>query len=138
MGTIKKGGASPIEGVLDFAERVKGSGLYIMDTPGHDVFSVSGAAAGGSQIIAFTTGRGSPLGCALSPVIKITASYAASRNMAENIDVDLSSILDGMISLEDAGGIIFESIKRTASGEVTANERLNHWEFAIPRIGSTL
>jgi altronate dehydratase large subunit len=109
-----------------------------MNTPGHDVYSCSGAAAGGAQIIAFTTGRGSPLGCALSPVVKITASFAASRRMAENMDVDISSILEGTMSLEEAGNIIFEKLLETASGQKTANEELYHYEFAIPRIGSTL
>ena len=138
LGTIKKGGTGPIEAVIDFADIVKQSGLTVMNTPGHDVYSTSGSAAGGAQIIAFTTGRGSPLGCALSAVVKITASYTASKDMAENIDVDISSILDGAMTLEDAGKVIFDKIIETANGKETANEILEHFEFAIPRIGSTL
>ena len=109
-----------------------------MNTPGHDVYSVAGAAAGGAQIVAFTTGRGSPLGCALSSVVKISASYTAMQTMAENMDVDISSILEGVLTIEEAGKIIFDSLVETASGKATANERLEHFEFAIPRIGSTL
>ena len=138
LGTIKKGGTGPVEGVIPFGEICEGHGLYIMDTPGHDVYSVSGAAAGGAQLVAFTTGRGSPLGCALAPTLKITASYSAAGAMRENIDVDLSAILDGMMSVEEAGQAIFEHILRAASGGQLANERLEHFEFAIPRIGSTL
>lgn len=139
LGNIKKGGSSPIQGVLEFAQPVGDRrGLWIMETPGHDVFSVSGATAGGAQLIAFTTGRGTPLGCALTPVVKICASPKTVQLMAENIDLDLSGIMEGKLSLDQAGRAIWEELVAVASGRSTSTERLGHFEFAIPRIGSTL
>ena len=109
-----------------------------METPGHDVFSVSGAAAGGAQIIAWTTGRGTPLGCALTPMLKICASPKTVRFMAENIDIDISGIMNGSVTLGKSGEIIFDALGNTASGRLTASETLEHFEFSIPRTCRTL
>lgn len=139
LGNIRKGGSTPIQGVLEFAEQIGSrKGLWIMDTPGHDIFSLAGAAAGGAQILAFTTGRGSPLGCALVPVIKICACKNTVNQMGENIDLDLSGVMEGKQDLLQAGEEVFNKIVETASGELTATEKLEHFEFAIPRLCRTL
>jgi altronate dehydratase large subunit len=139
LGTIKKAGKHPIEGVLEFAEDVLGKkGVWIMDTPGHDVFSVSGPAAGGAHINLFTTGRGTPLGNAICPVLKICGNPESFRRLNENMDIDAGTIMLGSRSVEEVGREIFEAVVRVAGGEPTKAELLEHREFAIPRLGSTL
>ncbi len=95
-GTIMKGGSSSIQGVLKYGEDVFGKkGLWIMDTPGHDVFSVSGPASGGCHANWFTTGRGSPLGNAITPVIKICGNPTTFERMQENMDINAGLIMTG-------------------------------------------
>lgn len=138
-GTIMKGGHSPVQGVLSFAEDISGrKGLWIMDTPGHDVFSLSGPAAGGCNLCWFTTGRGSPLGNAVMPVIKICGNQDTFSWMEENMDVNAGTIMTGEKTVEHVGREIFDLTIRVANGLLTKAEELEHWEFAIPRIGSTL
>ncbi len=83
LGCIYKGGSSPLEGVLEYGVRPPGTGLYVMDTPGQDIESITGMVAGGSQIVIFTTGRGSPTGFPLAPVIKITGNPKTYVMMGE-------------------------------------------------------
>lgn len=134
LGCIAKGGTSPVQGVLEFAEPVPGKGLYIMDTPGYDVESVCAMVAGGAQVVVFTTGRGTPTGCPIAPVIKVTANPLTGQKMRDNIDVDLSWILQGQGSIDEGGQNIFEAIIRAATGELTKAEQLGHREFGITRI----
>jgi altronate dehydratase large subunit len=139
LGTIKKAGRHPIEGVLEFAEDVHGKkGLWIMDTPGHDVFSVSGPAAGGSHLNLFTTGRGSPLGNAICPVLKICGNPETYQRLHEDMDINAGRIMLGTASVEEVGREIFDAMLKVANGDETKSELLDHREFAIPRIGSTL
>lgn len=138
-GTIMKGGHGPVEGVLSFAEDISGrKGLWIMDTPGHDVFSLSGPAAGGCNLAWFTTGRGSPLGNAVMPVIKICGNSDTFAWMEEDMDVNAGTIMTGEKTVDEVGQEIFDLTIRVASGQLSKAEDLEHWEFAVPRIGSTL
>ncbi len=86
----------------------------------------------------FTTGRGTPLGFAIAPVLKISANREASSKMAENIDIDLSNVLAGDMSLDAAGRIIAARILETAGGKFTRAEKLDHREFGFHAIGPTL
>ena len=75
LGCIHKGGHRPVEEVYDYGKQMEaGKGLVIMDTPGNDPSSVAGMVAGGAQIVVFSTGRGTPTGNPVAPVIKITAN----------------------------------------------------------------
>src|SRR5207302_4776912 len=76
LGAAKKGGDSPVTEVVGFAEPTGGPGLYIMDTPGHDIEQMVGMVAGGANLAAFTTGRGTPTGSAITPVLKIATNSA--------------------------------------------------------------
>lgn len=139
LGTVKKAGSHPVQGVVECAEDVHGKkGVWIMDTPGHDVFSVSAPAAGGAHLNLFTTGRGSPLGNAICPVLKICGNPEVYRRMEENMDLNAGPIMLGEKTVEEVGREIFESIIQVANGRLTKAEILEHREFAIPRIGSTL
>ena len=135
LGCVMKGGTSKVMEVLEYAETPTQKGLVLMDTPGQDAESVTGLAAGGAQIIAFTTGRGTPLGSAIAPVIKIaTNSYVYSK-MRENMDINAGEIITGNKSVQDVGEKILREVIRVASGKLTKSEILGHREFAIHRIG---
>ncbi|KRE52276.1 hypothetical protein ASG85_03900 [Paenibacillus sp. Soil724D2] len=96
--------------MIGYAEQVPEHGLYFMDSPGNDIECVSGMAAGGVHIVCFTTGRGTPTGSAVVPVIKITANKFTYSNMEDNMDVDVSSMLAGTLNLEQTGEQIWQEI----------------------------
>ena len=134
LGAIIKGGSKPIRGVLEYAEEVKGKGLWIMDTPGYDIMSVVGMVAGGATIVAFTTGRGTPTGNPIAPVIKVTANPYTARKMRENIDFDASTVTLGQETIEQAGERLFKLMIDVARGRLTRAELLGFSEFTIHKI----
>ena len=96
LGCIHKGGHTPVNAVYDYAKQVEAhQGLVIMDTPGNDPSSVAAMVAGGAQVIVFSSGRGTPTGNPLAPVIKITGNRITFAKMEDNIDVDASPIIYG-------------------------------------------
>lgn len=138
LGTIKKCGSRSIQNVIDFGCAISDRGVIIMDTPGLDVYSVSGPVAGGAQIVAFTTGRGSPLGAPLTPVQKIMGNPNNFQRLIQNMDINAGTIITGEKSLEAVGREIFEQWVQIASGLKTKAERWGHTEFALPRAGSII
>ncbi|WP_409346830.1 UxaA family hydrolase [Paenibacillus sp. MBLB4367] len=138
LGCISKCGTAPIEGVVEYAEAIEGKGLYFMDSPGNDIECVSGMAASGVHVVCFTTGRGTPTGSAVVPVIKITANGRMYERMADNMDVNVSPMLAGTMDLDAAGKLIWDEIQEVASGKLTKAEILGHSEFSINRIGPSL
>jgi len=137
LGCIYKGGTSQIKQVVDYAESPEKDGLIIMNTPGNDVESMSGMAAGGAQIMAFTTGRGTPAGCAVAPTIKIATNSRLYNNMKNDIDINSGEIIDGKATKKDMGEIIFNKIVKVIEGEKTKSELLGQFDFSINRIGPT-
>ena len=135
LGDVLKGGTTPLVDVLAYGEPPTMPGLSFMDTPGNDLASVTGLVASGSQIVAFTTGRGNPMGNALAPVIKITGNAHTYSRLGEDIDINVSTIISGEETSEEAGRRIFEFCLRVASGQATAAEALGHAEFALLRRG---
>jgi altronate dehydratase large subunit len=134
LGAIAKGGTTPVRGIVDYAEKLPTeSGLVLMDTPGYDVESVVGKVAGGAQIIAFTTGRGSTTGNPIAPVIKVTGNPQTWNRMSNNMDVNASTVIDGE-PLSSVGERIFETLLDVADGQPTAAERRGMEEFAINEI----
>ncbi|TMI85506.1 MAG: altronate dehydratase [Bacillati bacterium ANGP1] len=133
LGAAKKGGTRTIRQVVEYAVRPAAPGLVIMDTPGHDIEQMVGMVAGGAQVAVFTTGRGTPTGSPIVPVIKVaTNSHTASR-MQDNIDLNAGLILEGTETIESMGRRIYEAILAVAQGETTKAERLGHREFSISR-----
>ena len=133
LGCIFKAGRAAIQEVLDFGQRPSRRGLVVMDTPGNDVESVTGMAAGGAQVCAFTTGRGSPTGCAIMPVIKVASNTRMYERMRPNMDVNAGAIADGTATIEQVGARIFRTVVDVANGKLTKAERLGHREFALHR-----
>ncbi|OPA76966.1 carbohydrate hydrolase [Paenibacillus selenitireducens] len=138
LGCISKCGTSPLVGAFEYAEAVPGKGLYFMDSPGNDIECVSGMAASGVHLVCFTTGRGTPTGAAVIPVIKITGNERVFKSMNDNLDVDVSAMLNGTLGLNEAGEAIWQEIVEVADGKETKAEILGHQEFSINRIGPTL
>jgi altronate dehydratase large subunit len=134
LGTICKGGNSPIQGLLEYGEKPPGKGLYVMDEPGLDVESITGLAAAGSQLITFTTGVGTPVGSPIAPVIKVTGNHRTYEKMNDNIDIDVSTVLEGKETLQQAGERILKEILEVASGKRSKAEILKNREFAIYRV----
>lgn len=134
LGCIHKAGHRAINAVYDYAKPIKEKGLVIMDTPGNDPSSMAGMAAGGAQIIVFTTGRGTPTGNPIVPVIKITGNRFTYARMEDNIDLDASPLVDGLRTLDELAGELLDEVIRTAEGEKTKAEILGFSEMAIARV----
>lgn len=131
LGGISKGGTSKIQQVIEYGARPSRKGLIIMDTPGYDIESVSGMVAGGAQVVIFSSGRGTPTGCALAPVIKVTGNDETFSSMGENIDFDASGVITQGESVHDEGKRLLELLERVCSGEQTASERLGFDDFSL-------
>jgi len=138
LGCIYKAGTADIQDVLDYADPVGNTkGLYVMDTPGQDIDSITGMLAGGAQVVVFTTGRGTPTGSPIAPVIKITGNSTTYLNMIDNIDINAGKIIDEGITIKEVGDEIFEEIIKVSKGKMTKAESLGHREFGIFRVGYT-
>jgi altronate hydrolase len=139
LGGIAKSGTTPLNEVFEYAERITARGFVYMDTPGHDPVSVTGLVAGGANIVCFTTGRGSVLGCKPTPSIKLASNTALYRRMQDDMDIDCGVILDGA-SIADVGRQIFEEIVQVASGRATKSELngLGEAEFVPWMMGPVL
>ncbi|MDQ6664295.1 MAG: altronate dehydratase family protein [Acidobacteriota bacterium] len=138
LGAVAKGGTSTLTEVVDYAERIRTPGFVFMNTPGYDPVSLTGLAAGGCNVIAFTTGRGSAIGFPSIPVVKIASNSFTYRRMTENMDVNAGAIADGEKTIPQVGREIFDLVLRVASGERTCAERLGHKEFVPWRIGPVM
>jgi altronate dehydratase large subunit len=138
LGCIKKGGNSTLMEVIAYAEKPTEKGFIFMDTPGYDVESVAGLAAGGAQIVLFSTGKGSPTGSPIVPVIKIGTNPRLYEIMSEHIDVNAGKIIEGLNTIDEIGEEIYELIMDTANGALTAAEKHKNQEFAIWRLAQTI
>jgi altronate hydrolase len=124
LGSSMKGGTGPLMAVYRYAEPVTAKGLVFMDTPGYDPVSATGQIAGGANLIAFTTGRGSMFGAKPVPSIKLATNTPMFQRLEEDMDINCGEILDGSMSIEAMGERIFELMLRTASGEASKSELL--------------
>jgi altronate hydrolase len=124
LGAVAKAGTTALNDVVRYAEQVRARGFVIMDTPGMDGVSVTGIVAGGANVMAFTTGRGSCLGFKPTPVLKIASNTSMYERMLDDMDVDAGTILSQGRSVEDVGEEIFARILAIASGEQSKSEQL--------------
>ena len=134
LGCIKKGGTRPVVEVLAEGARPTKKGALIMDTPGYDISSVTSMVAGGATIVVFTTGRGTPTGHALAPVLKVTGNAVTARRMADNMDIDVSGIVEGTLTIKDAGEKILGEVLEVAGGRVTKAEAYGFSDIAVDHV----
>ena len=123
--------------VYRYAEPVRAKGLVFMDTPGFDPVSATGQIAGGANLIAFTTGRGSMFGAKPVPSLKLATNTPMYKRLTEDMDLNCGAILDGEATIESMGRTIFDALLRVASGERTRSELLGlgDHEFVPWQIG---
>lgn len=139
LGAARKGGSSPVTGVLDYGEQAAGNGLNLLCTPGNDVESTTGLAGAGANLIVFTTGLGTPTGNPISPTIKMSTNNALARRMADIIDINAGSIIEGKDTIESKGRELLELVIQTASGScLTAAEQLGQDDFIPWKRGISL
>ncbi len=142
MGAYSKSGSSKISGILKPGDVPPTGGLYLLDIvpdgpvrfgfPNiNDNAEIAELIACGSHLILFSTGRGSVVGSAIAPVIKICANPQTFRRMADDMDIDAGRILEGLATLDQVGQEIYESLIATAQGKQTASEALGHQEFVL-------
>ena len=139
LGAAAKGGTTPPTAVYEYAEAVNEKGFVYMDTPGYDPVSATGQVAGGANILAFTTGRGSAYGCKPTPSVKLATNSDIYNRMQEDMDINCGDILDG-VSIEAKGKEIFDLLLRVASGEPSKSESLGYGdnEFVPWQIGAVM
>jgi altronate hydrolase len=124
LGAAAKGGTLAMSDVLLYAEKVKKPGFVFMDSPGYDPVSATGQIASGSQIIVFTTGRGSAFGSKPAPTIKLATNSAMYRQLGEDMDINCGDIIEEGVSIEEKGREIIDRIIAVASGEKSKSENL--------------
>ena len=134
LGCIRKGGTRPIVEVLEQAQPPTKCGAIVMDTAGYDISSVTSMAAAGCQVIIFTTGRGTPTGNAIVPVLKVTANEHTYSWMEDNMDVDLSGIIRGEQTIEESGGMLLAKLHEIANGKLTKAEAYGFSDIAVDHV----
>ncbi|NIJ35002.1 UxaA family hydrolase [Sphingomonas oligoaromativorans] len=142
MGAYSKSGSSPISGIIKPGDLAPTGGLYLLDVvpdgePRFGFPNISDNAeiveliACGAHVTLFTTGRGSVVGSAISPVIKICANPETGRRLAADMDVNAGRILEGQATLAQVGDEIYDRVIAVASGERSVSEELGHREFIL-------
>ena len=131
-GAARKGGVSPISGVLDFPEYVTARGFNLQCTPGNDVESVTAQVGAGSNLVLFTTGLGTPTGNPIAPVVKVSTSSTLAERMSDIIDFDAGGIVSGTSTIKESAEKLLELSIAVASGERHTKAELNAQRDFIP------
>ena len=134
FGNIQKIGNLRYDGILKPAEAPRGTGLWFMDTSSAAAEAVTLWMASGAVIHLFPTGQGNVIGNPIEPVIKLSANPITCDTMSEHIDLDVRDILQGKMTLDQAGDKLLECIQHTANGRLTSAEALGHVEFVITKL----
>jgi altronate hydrolase len=125
---------------VEYAQPVRSRGLVFMDTPGYDPVSATGQVAGGANLVCFTTGRGSTYGCKPVPSLKLATNTRLFRSMSLDMDFNAGEIVDGTMSVAEAGRRIFRLMLAVASGQQTLSDQhgLGDNEFVPWQLGAVL
>ena len=105
-----------------------------MDTAGYDISSVTSMAAAGCQAIIFTTGRGTPTGNAIVPVLKVPANGRTYQKMEDNMDIDLSPIVRGEKTYQEMGREMVDAIRDICNGKMTKAEAFGFSDIAVDHV----
>ncbi|AXI48523.1 hydrolase [Sulfitobacter sp. SK012] len=142
MGAYAKSGASPISGLIKPGDIPPKGGLYLMDVVPDgpvkfgfpnisDNAEIVEMMASGAHMTIFVTGRGSVVGSAISPVIKVAANPEMYERLHEDMDINAGQIISGEASLDTIGNEIFDLTQLVAAGQRTKSEELGHQEFIL-------
>ncbi|HTL31109.1 MAG TPA: UxaA family hydrolase [Tepidisphaeraceae bacterium] len=136
LGNIEKLGKRTkfIDALKPAEEPRKGPGLYFMDTSSAAAEAVTLWMASGGVIHLFPTGQGNVIGNPVEPVIKLSGNPITVKTMTEHIDLDVSAILRGEMTIDEAGDELIEIITRTANGRLTCAEALGHKEYVMTKL----
>jgi altronate hydrolase len=130
LGAMAKAGTTRVEGVVEYAETPNSHGLHLMQGPGYDQESTPGLVAAGATLIVFTTGRGTTIGNAIAPVIKLASNNPVFERMSRDLDLSAGNVIDGTETIDEVGARVFEHVRQVASGEIPAKaEEHKHREF---------
>ncbi len=131
LGALAKSGTAPVTGVLDYGEPVTDKGLHLLYCPSYDQESTPALVASGAQLVVFTTGRGTGIGNAIAPVIKVASNTPLNGRMSADMDLNAGTVIDGEETIKEVGDRLFGLIKEVASGKQVAAEVGKHREFVI-------
>ena len=143
MGAFAKSGSRPIQGVIRVSERPPLNGLWLLDsvpdphfmhfgyTNPNDTEGIMDLICAGSQIVLFVTGRGSVIGSAVSPLIKVTGNSSTYNRMSDDMDFNAGRILSGEISLSAAAEELASLVRAVAGGQPSKPEALGHREYFL-------
>jgi altronate dehydratase len=130
LGAMAKAGTTRVEGCTEYAQPPAARGLHLMQGPGYDQESTPGLVGAGANVVVFTTGRGTTIGNAIAPVIKLSSNTPIFERMGRDLDLNAGTIIDGTESIESVGRRVFEHVRRVAGGELLARaEETKHREF---------
>ncbi|MFY9340892.1 MAG: altronate dehydratase family protein [Planctomycetota bacterium] len=130
LGAMAKAGTTRVESCTGYAAPPKTHGLVLMQGPGYDQESTPGLVGAGANVVVFTTGRGTTIGNAIAPVLKLTSNTPIFERMKNDLDLNAGGVIDGTETIEQVGRRVFEHVIKTASGEVPARaEEQKHREF---------
>ena len=140
LGAAAKGGTTNLAGVYRYGEPIDRKGFVFMDSPGYDPCSITGQVASGSNLVCFTTGRGSVYGNKPVPSIKLATNTEMYRRLEEDMDINCGTITDGAASVAEVGSEIFDKFLAVASGEATKSEAqgLGTAEFIPWQVGAVM
>lgn len=135
LGCIHKGGHTTIMDMVEYGQRPDCKGLVLMDTPTFDLVSTTAKIAAGCQLVVFTTGRGSTIANPVAPVLKVTANHETFLKMEDNIDLDLSGVLEETCTLEQQAETTLGDILEVLDGRLTKSEvqKVGFCDVAISR-----
>jgi altronate hydrolase len=130
LGAMAKAGTTRVEGVVEYAETPKSHGLHLMQGPGYDQESTPGLVAAGATVVVFTTGRGTTIGNAIAPVIKLASNNRVFERMSRDLDLSAGNVIEGTETIDEVGARVFEHVRQVASGARPAKaEEHKHREF---------
>lgn len=130
LGAMSKAGTTRVEGTIEYAETPKSHGLHLMQGPGYDQESTPGLVGAGATVVVFTTGRGTTIGNAITPVIKLASNSPVFERMSRDLDLSAGGVIDGTEAIDEVGQRVFERVRQVASGEILAKaEEHKHREF---------
>lgn len=130
LGAIAKAGSTRVEGVTEYGQTPQCRGINLMQGPGYDQESTPGLVAAGATVVVFTTGRGTTIGNAITPVIKLASNTAVFERMSRDLDLSAGGVVDGTETIDEVGLRVFQHLRRVATGEILARaEEHKHREF---------